>query len=1497
MASNELFLKKRKEPEQGDTWGAALSSYERNPKKKDTRWSFKSLFNAVKEAGIGIALSMPEYQLMGLHQTKDQLKKGIKPTVDNNLLLRRTKRWNELLEKNQPAREQDHIDVIEDYEKGIYKGIQNLDWAIGDLLTAGIDLGQNLRGKESDLNYELTKKMEDNRIADPETLVGDGLEILTEYGVPSSAVIKIGYRLKKLFGIRKLTGLSKYPKGSFQKGIRKATNIANKVGSSAGAFATIDFIASSPDRPTFAKMEDLKGLHGRERALGSLRNRLRFGKEGAIFGAGFTLMGKPAAFGLKWGLVGLGKAGGIGLKVADAVVVNPLSAAAAGNVQTSSQVFNMVVNKAGKVILPPIARKAHQVGKYTGQQILPKAYLAITSPIKSTFGFKDTRTQATRHLLGDHLPRFKEWIKYSRDSSDPLKAALKTLDNRIGAFRSVGRMTAEQYELTVKAALEIKGKMKTITKTLESLEHRSTGLAKKFKDQYKSNTTSPANQQWHLNKVLEYLKNQRTLKSLSPELREMSNFLKKEMEKLNKDYAAILPKGDLKDAVMGSVGNYIRSSFATFTNPYYKPDASVQQAAVKYVMDLISKDRTLREAAKSARPNEPMKAALEAEAHRIVEGILRTGRQDNHDPLKALQYIAKNYLNSDLKILTGEELPVAIKNLLGQEKNLKSQVLTTATNAIVSSINKAKGDNLARLGLKQGWLWESKAAAERAGHYDVSMIRPDKSFYSAGIKTGLGQGAKKGEGLWAETHYANALNGVNSNIDNFIKGSIMKNILAFKVAAQYGKTVLSPATQVRNVTSAAMFALASGHIGGKASVTNALKMTLDDIFGAGKLINEEEFIKIIEDKVKRGVIDENIIASELKGVMSDIKASAFKQGSVTSFQRLINKIGNAKLLRQPAQTATKIYAGGDNVWKFFGDEFVQAQYRTLFKNMDDVAKWWKEIPGINMMIKEKGVWKSTLTGQEIKTLDEAIKEASAWTIRNTYPTYSKVPSFIKSLRKIPFFGNFVSFPAEMTRTSFNLVNMGMKEVGSSNAALRQIGYRRLLGTYTVMGGASNAALGIAKTLTGVTDEEIDAYKRSFAADWNKNSVIIPLNKWVKGKGEALNFSYFSPYDVVQQPIEAFLNEYNQGTLKNENFAEKSFNGFVEAMRNYSMPFLSRAIAFEKWQDVASINIGGTGGVTKTGVKVYSESDNRAEKALKSAYHFLKGIEPGAFTTGRKIKMGFEGDVTKSGQPVDLQNELTALFTGIRVIPVDVPKSMQYKIAHFQKLKRAVDDAEKFYSPSGAITGRIGDNMVEEYTNIQDEAFRVQQEFYYVIQDAMKTGLSEREVKKILRTRLSYNETRLLMKGRFVPWKVNKTRMKKRIEALQAAEDKKGTGRKVNKDAVWPKHDFRKIDKLYKNKDLKYPVIEEKTETINVEPNIITNQSASLPKVFEKFLNAKKPLVPYNVPVDTTPVSQEVVQTAASNVNINPETGLTRIDDALLSREEKAMRLRQKGMTA
>jgi len=45
------------------------------------------------------------------------------------------------------------------------------------------------------------------------------------------------------------------------------------------------------------------------------------------------------------------------------------------------------------------------------------------------------------------------------------------------------------------------------------------------------------------------------------------------------------------------------------------------------------------------------------------------------------------------------------------------------------------------------------------------------------------------------------------------------------------------------------------------------------------------------------------------------------------------------------------------------------------------------------------------------------------------------------------------------------------------------------------------------------------------------------------------------------------------------------------------------------------------------------------------------------------------------------------------------------------------------------------------------------------------------------------------------------------------------------------------------------------------------------------------------------VSQEVVKTAALPSNINQKTGLTHVEEALLSNEEKAMRLRQRGVTA
>jgi hypothetical protein len=56
-------------------------------------------------------------------------------------------------------------------------------------------------------------------------------------------------------------------------------------------------------------------------------------------------------------------------------------------------------------------------------------------------------------------------------------------------------------------------------------------------------------------------------------------------------------------------------------------------------------------------------------------------------------------------------------------------------------------------------------------------------------------------------------------------------------------------------------------------------------------------------------------------------------------------------------------------------------------------------------------------------------------------------------------------------------------------------------------------------------------------------------------------------------------------------------------------------------------------------------------------------------------------------------------------------------------------------------------------------------------------------------------------------------------------------------------------------------------------------------------------IPNNVPVETANVSQEVVKTAALPNNINQDTGLTATEEALLSNAEKALRKKQRNITA
>ena len=79
-------------------------------------------------------------------------------------------------------------------------------------------------------------------------------------------------------------------------------------------------------------------------------------------------------------------------------------------------------------------------------------------------------------------------------------------------------------------------------------------------------------------------------------------------------------------------------------------------------------------------------------------------------------------------IRTREKIPDVIRKLLGQENNLKATVLTPTSHAITNAVNKQSFDKLAKIGLDEGWLFRSKAAADANRYLDADKIGDIKSL-------------------------------------------------------------------------------------------------------------------------------------------------------------------------------------------------------------------------------------------------------------------------------------------------------------------------------------------------------------------------------------------------------------------------------------------------------------------------------------------------------------------------------------------------------------------------------------------------------------------------------------------------------------------------------------------------------------------------------------------------------------------------------------------------
>jgi len=1374
------------------------------------------------------------------------------PVTRTNLTIGLKKDPVKIMRENKIS-ERDYISGFDEIAKGIETGTHGLATSLGELLFMGTDILAN-----TNFTSDFQKMMDKQKPDEPETWRGELAELMVQYGAPGGVVVKILNRAKKL---------QKVKDAITKMGTSKASKVAQRVAEGAAILGATDFIASPDKRrmPTWViKPKDTSKLSGRKKAAAMFMNRVRYGAEGALVGGLFPLAGKAAQQAYKYAGRPVGETA---LKMGFNTIGTGFKGASwlfAKNPLLHSQISRSLVGST----------------KYNVKKMI--------SPMLAKIGYKG-------------LPPFKDWRLFQVTSPNKTEARLKRIDNVLSWFRSFGKTPQTIEGISEAVILNVKARARKIDKLLEGMEKRAYSLAKKFSQRKDTNMTSKAYEKMLLDDAVDYLQGKKKLSGLDPDLRPLAYALRKDINKTLNEFGKNLPKGtknevlqDLRKALTGKVDNYLVRSFSIFTNPKYVPDKTVRTDAKNWLLEnVVSKNRDMREAALGAHGNQFPKNYLEKYADDLVNDILETGKNSGVNPVKVMKEIGKLHLRGDKYqfMKTGEELPKAIKRLLGQEKDIRSQVLFTVSDAIAATTTKKGFDRIAAMGLKNGWLFRSLEEA-RPRFLNAQQV--------TGIKR-LGSMKSTIEGLWTHPELVQMFRGTGTMLDRIIKMPFWRQLLQFKVGVQAGKTLYSPQTQVRNVTSASFFSLWNGHVGHNASVIDAIRMVAKDIFKAGKgqPIKEVEFAEYIEKLVRLGVLDENIVAQEMRAVMNNLK-----EGAIRNEDELFEKL----MKTLPTEKVARLYAGGDNLWKQFGFEFYKSDLSAALKNINDVEKYLK--------LHGKTFSRNHLMSGEAKSFDAALDEAAAFALRNTYPTYSKVPPAIQELRKIPLFGNFVSFPAEMLRTGATSIAMSLRNIASDNAALRQMGYKNLIGAYLALKGIGQGAHAIANFVTGNTQEQWEAYKRSAAAPWDKNSNLIGITQWKDGEAAAINFSYFSPYDVLERPVQAAMT-----MAAKQNIVQDQIDDYVLSMMfaedgpfmELMEPFLSPAIGLERIQDIASGNflIGGRTGETAEGFRVYSPTDSLEDKINKSFAHVVKGALPGVITSGMKLKSALEGDVSGAGKPMEIGDELMALFTGTRIIRIDVKKDLRWLTSDTNRLLRAADETEKFYKSKGFID-RPPSIMVEEFENMQEEAFKVQRDMYMKMQDMRMLDLSKTKIEDIMiKAGMNKKQVFNLMDGIFTPIKFSEPRFETKVETLKdlakhKTEKSKDFVYNIRENWVYP------YDKLWKVYDDWYGEKffpegykpEEQGAVTNDKGDIVYDEKGKIkrePTLLQKGWEKIKPLVMPGAPTDyrsqtplppTPGVNPELVAQANQNIT---QTGLTHTENALLSNSEKAMRLRQRGM--
>ncbi|MHB8787996.1 MAG: DNA polymerase III subunit gamma/tau domain-containing protein [Thauera sp.] len=518
---------------------------------------------------------------------------------------------------------------------------------------------------------------------------------------------------------------------------------------------------------------------------------------------------------------------------------------------------------------------------------------------------------------------------------------------------------------------------------------------------------------------------------------------------------------------------------------------------------------------------------------------------------------------------------------------------------------------------------------------------------------------------------------------------------------KYGKTVLSPTTAMRNWQSAMFFSLANGHF-------NLLQMRKSVAAFREQVAQNAtgDNLAYLRHLKTLGVVYDSPYAGEMKRLLDD-----------SQIEELLNTSKGTVLrgFRKANSVAQGFYSFGDDFWKIIGFENEKAS-----------------------------LVKAGFTPQEAEV--EAAKR-----IRNTYPTYSLVGRAIRSLGRFPLAGTFVSFPAEIIRTTGNMLALVASDLRSDNPGLRRLGVRRALGMAMVSGGFY-ALSAISKAGAGVDDDEEEAL-RDLAPPWQKNSTFLYTGRDEDGKLRYFDMSFLDPYGYLKRPLTAMMRDQPW-----EKIAASSVSDLLS-------PFLGADISAEAVYRVFS-------NTTSTGGKVYQEGPgvSPVDQTLAIADYLRKALQPGFMGNIERITKAAQGQYREgSGQKFSLEDEMVALL-GWRASTVDPKTALRYRSYEFgDRLSDARGAVNRVLRSQNEVTDDDITKALERGQAMHRQSF---EEMRRIVAAARNSGMTEKDVREVLEAgSLSKQNIDALIRGEVPPFTVSEQAAKGAARQAELTRDK------------------------------------------------------------------------------------------------------------------------------